>query len=131
MKKEHNMNIFTATNDPIITWKQTKFYKVLEELHAKTIFKAVETSSGNIFIVTYFTDRYVKSTYHKERRHKLRRCKPIAVHSREAPDKLEISTTPLEQVKECNDSNDTHGSEAQTAFKLRVTKQTLIKPNTM
>lgn len=70
MRKDHNLNLRFATNDPMLTIGQLELYLTFRYLLPKKIFSVVETLLVTILIETMFKDTYVTSICPTERRAK-------------------------------------------------------------
>lgn len=66
--EKHNLNLYSAKNDPTITFGQIKLNIESGQNCAKTIFSVVESLSANTHIGTNFMDKYVTSIHPTKRR---------------------------------------------------------------
>lgn len=120
-----------ATSDSIITLGQIRPWFRLEDLRANKVFNVVEPLSVNIFIETDFKDKYLTGIYPMERCFKPLRSSSIAILLTEASDKLVITTASTQPKEELQDSTYSGESETKSTVKLRIAKQSSIKPNSM
>lgn len=92
IESEHNLNLYPATNGPIITLEQNQtLHKILWSPRRSTIY-VVETLSIKRFIRTDFVEKYITSIHSQTRRLKPISSNMGAILSMWASDKLAIAT---------------------------------------
>lgn len=130
VKKEHNLNVYFATNDEFITFRQIGLYIRFVDLRTKTIVNMVEKLSVNIFNGIDFMNKYVASINLTKRRLEIFRSRTISILFTGASDKLAIATASVLQ-EEHRDSNYPHESETKNTVRSSAAEQTPIKWNSM
>lgn len=71
MRNKQELNLCSATNDPVIILRQTSLRKRLGRLQTYVTFNVMETLSVNIIIGKNFIDKYVTGIHPFERKVKL------------------------------------------------------------